>query len=162
MLSAPTATTPRSAAHSVPHFATPAASRYAGSSPHKVANPVRTSNVSPARTSTPCAAAHAVRSSAVIPYSGGSRGTPFHPATSSSTPRVSSGGTVSTPSAVNPAGVCVPATGTSPYIVRSHAWWQRASMWVPLCSIIVRVPDAPDRGPSSAGRCVSSWRRWRA
>ena len=44
---------------------TPAAARYSSGWSHSVAKPVRTSTTSPARTSLPCAAAVAVRSSSV-------------------------------------------------------------------------------------------------
>ena len=37
------------------------------------------------------------------------------------------------------------------YIFRQFAWWQRASMCVPECSIIVSTPDAPERGPWHSG-----------
>src|SRR5260370_7792098 len=120
MLSAPTAITPRSAAHSVPLLATPAARRYASSSCHSVANPVRTNSTSPARGSTPCFAAHARRSSPVTLYLSGSRPTPFHPPTSSNTPRPTSCGTVSPPSWGKPARVPPLSAATPPSTFTPH------------------------------------------
>ena len=47
------------------------------------------------------------------------------------------------PSAVKPVGVCTfPVTATPPWSRPSQAWWQRASMWVPECSVITSSADA--------------------
>ena len=48
--------------------------------------------------------------------------------------------------------VCIRDTETPPKRQRSAAWWQSASMCVPLCSIIVMTPEELDREPSVSGR----------
>ena len=65
---------------------------------------------------------------------------------------------MSAPSAVNPFEVCTAAsTATPPCSVRSSAWWQSASTWVPECSAITSSADALVRASPSP----ASWRRCR-